>query len=502
MVTCDSLLDMLDEGMGDDSEGPLLFQSSPYYDHSAFNEVLKNKSNMFSVISFNCRSLNARFDDIHVFLQEMHTSSQFIDAFCVQETWLEEGADVSLLNIDGYNLICKGKSSSRCGGTAIYLKDNYNYNRLSYSSESNIWDGLFLEIEDRRSSPTCISKNIIIGNIYRPPRNNVDNLSVFTNELNELMMKLQRQRHEAVIVGDFNLNLLNIKTDCHIKDYLDMALGCGFLPKITFPTRLCSGTLIDNIYVKISEHYSETTAGILWHQWSDHQPCFVILDFLFKKVENHKYVEIKNNDTTAINNVKEELSKKCSLENFKLELVTDPNTNYNNLIDTITTTIEKHMPIRLVKFRKHKHKKPKWITKGILISIRYRDRLYSQLQMTDRNDVNYLVKKQNLSTYNRILKQNIRLAKKQYYHQRLSKFKDDIKKTWSCINEIISKSKKKHDFPKQFLINNNFVAEPRQISDEFNKFFVDVGKNISDSISQPQNRTYEEFLNNPYPQNF
>ncbi len=36
----------------------------------------------------------------------------------------------------------------------------------------------------------------------------------------------------------------------------------------------------------------------------------------------------------------------------------------------------KHMPSKLVKYRKYKHKKSKWITQGIIKSIHYRDNLY------------------------------------------------------------------------------------------------------------------------------
>jgi len=105
-------------------------------------------------------------------------------------------------------------------------------------------------------------------------------------------------------------------------------------------------------------------------------------------------------------------------------------------------------------------------------------------------------KKQNLSCYNRILKQNIRLAKKQYYHSCFLKFKDDIKKTWSCINEIMNRTKKKKELPKQFLVNNNYITNPITISNGFNNFFINIGKTLSETIHQPLNRSFEEFLEN------
>jgi len=157
------------------------------------------------------------------------------------------------------------------------------------------------------------------------------------------------------------------------------------------------------------------------------------------------------------------------------------------------------MPVKTVKYHKHKHKKSKWITQGIMKSIKYRDRLYADLQMTDRNDASYIGKKTNLTTYNRMLKQNIRLAKKQYYNSCFQKFRDDVKKTWSSINEIMNRTKKKKDFPKQFLVNDHYITDPRRIANEFNKFFISIGSTLSDSIQQPQNRSFEEFLRTPLP---
>ena len=41
------------------------------------------------------------------------------------------------------------------------------------------------------------------------------------------------------------------------------------------------------------------------------------------------------------------------------------------------------MPLKTVKFDKYRHNKETWITSGILKSIRYKDKLYKQLKMTN-----------------------------------------------------------------------------------------------------------------------
>ena len=42
------------------------------------------------------------------------------------------------------------------------------------------------------------------------------------------------------------------------------------------------------------------------------------------------------------------------------------------------------------------------------------------------------------------------------------------------INEIINKKKVTNAFPKQFLINDNFESDPKNIAQQFNKYFVEI----------------------------
>ena len=58
----------------------------------------------------------------------------------------------------------------------------------------------------------------------------------------------------------------------------------------------------------------------------------------------------------------------------------DPYQNKNFIIQNLTDIKAEIMPSKIVKLQKHKHKISKWITGGIICSIKYRDKLYSTLQ--------------------------------------------------------------------------------------------------------------------------
>ena len=108
----------------------------------------------------------------------------------------------------------------------------------------------------------------------------------------------------------------------------------------------------------------------------------------------------------------------------------DPNCNYDIKYKEITRAKTTHMPNKLVTFNRYKHKKSAWITHGLLTSIRYRDKMYKQLKLTDPSSNNYETIKINLKTYNTILKKNIRAAKQIYFESGFSLSKNDIRNTW------------------------------------------------------------------------
>ena len=167
------------------------------------------------MISLNCQSLNAKYNQWKLYLELFQRNHIVINAICLQETWLSDMDDVSLIQLEGYNLISKGKSCSAHGGVAIYLHKSFKYTIISHD-ESNLWDGLFIKVTETSSSTsTMANKNVIIGHINRPPRQNVDVIKTFSEEVVQLFNVLQRYKHVIVAV-DFNLDLLKIKENIHI----------------------------------------------------------------------------------------------------------------------------------------------------------------------------------------------------------------------------------------------------------------------------------------------
>ena len=118
-------------------------------------------------------------------------------------TWITNITDISAFQINGYTLIAQEAQCSSHAGLAIFIKQNLKYKVLDICKKSHIWEGLFVQVESPK-----ISKKVIVGNIYRPPREHNENYQIFMNQLNPLLTKLNNQ--EIILTGDYNINLLKV----------------------------------------------------------------------------------------------------------------------------------------------------------------------------------------------------------------------------------------------------------------------------------------------------
>ena len=127
----------------------------------------------------------------------------------------------------------QGKRISSHSSLGIYLHKKFTYQKVPIEDTSDIWEGQFIEIGGKH-----LEKKIIIGNIYRPPENPVDNYRQFTDQITHIFDYLLKINCEAVIAGDMNIDLLKVHERYIYCDYFDNILNHWFYPRITLPTGL------------------------------------------------------------------------------------------------------------------------------------------------------------------------------------------------------------------------------------------------------------------------
>ena len=81
-----------------------------------------------------------------------------------------------------------------------------------------------------------------------------------------------------------------------------------------------------------------------------------------------------------------ELNELIIYDQLQSALDTNPQENYDTFIKLPSSSKNKHLPKRIVRFNKKKHKKAKCLTNGILKSINTKDKMYKNLMKADNLD--------------------------------------------------------------------------------------------------------------------
>ena len=68
-----------------------------------------------------------------------------------------------------------------------------------------------------------------------------------------------------------------------------------------------------------------------------------------------------------------------------------------------------------------------------------------------------------------------------YYAEKFEKYKLDMRRTWSTINEALNKIKKNDAFSNYFIVDGIKTDSKTDIANSFNSFFANIGKNLSEN---------------------
>ena len=80
----------------DDNESPIIRRSS-YYDADMFSILAEQIKHNLSVLSSNIQSINSKFSELEAFVNELSTLNFKFCIICLQESWISETDDLSLI---------------------------------------------------------------------------------------------------------------------------------------------------------------------------------------------------------------------------------------------------------------------------------------------------------------------------------------------------------------------------------------------------------------------
>ena len=199
-------------------------------------------------------------------------------------------------------------------------------------------------------------KNIIFNVIYRPLDGDIKS---FESYLFNFLTSINKAHKNIVLIGDFNLNLLDFNKSKIVQSYVDIMFQFGLISLINCPSRVVKNSFSarDHIMTDLIDKKCET--GIIKTDLSDHFPILVNFDLKEptpnKKTENDFFYK-RSFDKTSINKFKMRLKE---VNWTILDSLENPCEAFDRFMEIIRNLYEESFPNKKVKT---KHKKT---SKGI-----------------------------------------------------------------------------------------------------------------------------------------
>ena len=174
----------------------------------------------------------------------------------------------------------------------------------------------------------------------------------------------------------------------------------------------------------------------------------------------------------------------------------DVNLFFESFHSTINEIIDRHVPLKKLSKKESRLDVKPWITKGILASIANKNKLYKSYL---KSRSSYFLSK--FKYYRNKLKHLILISKKSYNSSYFLRNKDNIKRVWKGIKELITIKNSNNHMPTTLEIGNLKVTNRQSIVNAFNDYFANIGPNVAKTITVA-NTTPLQYMPNPLCNSF
>ena len=306
------------------------------------------------------------------------------------------------------------------------------------------------------------------------------------DDLENYLHVLDGQNKELILTGDLNCDLSLSILQSHSRRLMDILELFQMKQVIADPTRITSNTtsLLDIIATNRLDKVKES--GVIHLGISDHSLVYVSLKVSVPR-DKPKIVESRNLKNYNINHFNSHISHLLRNSSWNHKDPTHLWIQFKNIFNYVS---DLHAS---VKTRKVRSTYAPWLTTEIRCEMNKRDhlkkravksnskRLHRDYQLR-RNEVNKLIKS----------------AKLRYCKDHVELNKQNPKEMWKNINQVISG---KGRYSKTTTISaikddlDNTIHDEKLIADRLNKYFVELGPNLSNNLP-PGSGDFSEYFSN------
>ena len=106
-----------------------------------------------------------------------------------------------------------------------------------------------------------------------------------------------------------------------------------------------------------------------------------------------------------------------------------------------------------------------------------------------------ILNEEKYKVYKNLFESIKRKSKKSYFWKKILQYKNNLKKTWSVMKEIIGKMHQhnKSNFPRKLFVDKKYITLETKIAKKFNEFFTEIGPSLARKIPTPS-KPFESFL--------
>ena len=166
---------------------------------------------------------------------------------------------------------------------------------------------------------------------------------------------------------------------------------------------------------------------------------------------------------------------------------------FEDFYSLITTTIENHAPLKKLTRKQTRLRNKPWITKGLLKSIKRKQKMHKTYYKNGSTDEQKLYK-----SYCNTLTRTKTLAKKLFYKTQFDVHKHDPKKTWDTLRTLLP-AKPKAQTPTSISVNSMSLSDPILIAEAFNEHFARIGKTLINKFNVDHDNAYLSYLKHSCP---
>lgn len=417
-----------------------IYSESEFSTLSKLNESIRDFN--WLILYINVRRLNVNITLLESYIASLSFQPQIV---VCSETWILENPN--LYKIDNYKIYYNNGNINSADGVVIYIREDivHTVNIVEYDA-FKVLDCKIILGENNHLTLTALYR------CHDFPKVNLINVM-------ERIVENNSKNH--LIIGDFNINILN--NEIEAEDLLNNCYLSGYLPLFNSITRPNEngGTCIDNIFAKSTIDLQPFKHAQVF---TDHYPLLCAFNIMeannkttnfFCKLNYKKLLMVaENTDWSIINDID------------------DPDVAINQLISNITNCIEK--ATLKIKKSKYIYRKP-WMSSAILKSIEQKEFLYN-LWKNNRSSVEY---KNEYVTYNKYLKKIINEAKNNYEIKLVEKNSNNSRNLWKYINNKMGKNNKKSVPIDKIKAGDKSLEDSKSIANVFNDFFSNIGLELA-----------------------